>query len=112
VAFLFNINYLIWRRGQGVPCPGLMRKQRITVRALQRTLGEVFAYFKYQSTKSINQAQGALGCRLWQRNYYEHIIRDEKELQQIREYIINNPIQWAFDDENPERVGPTVSDIA
>jgi hypothetical protein len=39
-----------------------------------------------------------------ERNYYEHIIRDEKELQQIREYIINNPIQWAFDDENPEWV--------
>jgi REP element-mobilizing transposase RayT len=74
-----------------------MRKQWITVRAqqaapLQRTLGEVFAYFKYQSTKSINQAQGALGCRLWQRNYYEHIIRDEKELQQIREYITTVPL--------------------
>jgi REP element-mobilizing transposase RayT len=48
--------------------------------------------------------QGTFGCRLWQRNYYEHIIRDEKELQQIREYIINNPIQWAFGEENPERI--------
>jgi REP element-mobilizing transposase RayT len=42
--------------------------------------------------------------KLWQCNYYEHIIRSEKELYQIGEYIINNPIQWALDEENPDRV--------
>jgi len=40
--------------------------------------------------------------KLWQRNYYEHIIRDEKELQLIREYIVNNPMQWELDTENPQ----------
>jgi len=40
--------------------------------------------------------------KLWQRNYYEHIIRDENELNRIREYIINNPAQWEFDRENPD----------
>jgi hypothetical protein len=39
--------------------------------------------------------------RLWQRNYYEHVIRDEESLNRIREYILNNPAQWAFDPENP-----------
>lgn len=39
--------------------------------------------------------------RLWQRNYYERIIRNQEELQQTREYIKNNPLQWDFDDENP-----------
>ena len=39
--------------------------------------------------------------KLWQRNYYEHIIRNEDELNRIREYIINNPAQWEFDQENP-----------
>ena len=39
--------------------------------------------------------------KLWQRNYYEHIIRDETELNKIREYIINNPLNWQTDDENP-----------
>ena len=39
--------------------------------------------------------------RLWQRNYYEHIIQDEKSLQDIREYIVNNPLQWKLDRENP-----------
>ena len=38
----------------------------------------------------------------WQRNYYEHVIRNEIDLHQTREYIINNPIQWEFDEENPQ----------
>jgi len=39
--------------------------------------------------------------RLWQRNYYEHIVRCENELTRIREYIANNPLQWDLDRENP-----------
>jgi len=38
----------------------------------------------------------------WQRNYYEHIIRNEKELNKIREYIHNNPLKWELDRENPK----------
>lgn len=40
--------------------------------------------------------------RVWQRNYYEHIIRDENELNNIRKYIFNNPANWVTDEENPE----------
>jgi REP element-mobilizing transposase RayT len=40
--------------------------------------------------------------KLWQRNYWEHIIRDEKELDRIREYIINNPANWESDENNPK----------
>jgi REP element-mobilizing transposase RayT len=43
--------------------------------------------------------------KLWQRNYYEHVIRNEEELLQIREYIITNPIKWVLDEENPNQVG-------
>jgi len=39
--------------------------------------------------------------KLWQRNYYEHIVRNENELNRIREYIMNNPLQWELDRENP-----------
>ncbi len=39
--------------------------------------------------------------KLWQRNYYEHIIRDEESLNRIRAYIGNNPLQWELDRENP-----------
>jgi len=48
--------------------------------------------------------------RLWQRNYYEHIIRNEEKLNLIREYILNNPLQWQFDRENPERVQDKICD--
>ena len=43
--------------------------------------------------------------KLWQRNYYEHIIRNEKELNHIRKYIMYNPMKWELDDENPNRQG-------
>jgi len=39
--------------------------------------------------------------QFWQRNYYEHIVRDESELSKVSEYIANNPKQWALDRENP-----------
>ncbi|WP_203415530.1 transposase [Candidatus Scalindua japonica] len=42
--------------------------------------------------------------RFWQRNYYEHIVRNEDSLDRIREYIINNPMKWQYDRENPEHI--------
>jgi len=41
---------------------------------------------------------------VWQRNYYEHIIRDGEDLNRIREYIINNPARWAEDENNPQNI--------
>ena len=41
---------------------------------------------------------------VWQRNYYEHIVRDESDLEQIREYIENNPIRWLEDENHPENI--------
>ncbi len=58
------------------------------------TLGQIMAYFKYGTTKQINAIRNTPGIRLWQRNYYDHIIRDEESLNKIREYIINNPVHW------------------
>ncbi|MCX5885262.1 MAG: hypothetical protein NT096_05055 [Proteobacteria bacterium] len=72
----------------------------------------IICSFKSAVTKNINQIRNTPGFPVWQRNYYEHIIRSEKELQQIREYSINKPTQWVLDEENPERVEATVSDIA
>jgi putative transposase len=69
------------------------------------TLGQIAAYFKYQSAKQINQIRNTSGTPVWQRNYYEHIIRDDRELQAIREYIRYNPLKWNEDEENPEMKG-------
>lgn len=50
----------------------------------------------------INAMRGAPGTAVWQRNYYEHVVRDHSELQRIREYIVNDPAQWALDRENSQ----------
>jgi REP element-mobilizing transposase RayT len=67
------------------------------------TLGQIMAYFKYQTTKSINQICHTPGTRLWQRNYYEHVIRNEHDLNDIRQYILDNPVKWDMDENNPGR---------
>jgi putative transposase len=61
--------------------------------------------FKSSVTKQINQIRNTPGTPVWQRNYYEHIIRDDRELQAIREYIRYNPLKWNEDEENPEMKG-------
>ncbi len=48
--------------------------------------------------------------RLWQRNYYEHIIREEPSLNRIRQYIVDNPARWAVDPENPQAGAPEPDD--
>jgi hypothetical protein len=63
------------------------------------TLGEIIRSFKAVSTREI---RGNYYSRFgWQRNYYEHVIRDDDSLNRVREYIINNPSRWDFDRENP-----------
>ena len=61
----------------------------------------VIRSFKSAVTKRINEIRNTPGAKVWQRNYYEHIIRDEGELKRMREYITNNPVQWELDRENP-----------
>jgi putative transposase len=67
------------------------------------SIGSILAQFKSLTTKRINALRGTPGAAIWQRNYYEHIIRDERSLQQIRHYILENPQRWEQDSENPYR---------
>ncbi|MCX8051233.1 MAG: transposase [Chlorobi bacterium] len=57
--------------------------------------------FKSIVTKRINEHRKTPGVPVWQRNYYEHIIRSDESLNRIRQYIVENPLRWAFDLENP-----------
>lgn len=67
------------------------------------TLGQIIGYFKYQSTKEMNRIETKDAItKFWQRNYYEHIIRDEKDLQSKTDYININPSLWDEDDNNPK----------
>ena len=66
-----------------------------------KSLGAFIAGFKSACTKRINEIRSTPGLPVWQRNYYERIIRNETELNAIREYIISNPAKWQEDEENP-----------
>lgn len=66
-----------------------------------QSVGAVMAGFKSAVTKRINGLRNTPSVPVWQRNYYDHIIRNEEALTRIREYIVNNPLQWALDRENP-----------
>jgi REP element-mobilizing transposase RayT len=67
---------------------------------LKKSLSSFVAGFKSSVTKQINQIRQTPGIPVWQRNYYEHIIRNDNELNKIREYIINNPKRWKEDNLN------------
>ena len=65
------------------------------------SLSSIIQNFKSVSTRKINNFRNNPGCPIWQRNYYERVIRNEVELSRAREYIINNPMKWELDKENP-----------
>jgi len=69
------------------------------------SLPTIVRYFKSAVTRRINELRGTPYTPVWQRNYYEHVIRNETDLNEIREYIINNPLKWDLDSENPNIVG-------
>jgi putative transposase len=67
---------------------------------------QIVQWFKTMTTNEYIRGVKNLGWtpfpgKLWQRNYYEHIIRDENAHNRIRQYIVNNPAQWGSDNENP-----------
>jgi len=61
------------------------------------TLGSVVGWFKYNATKEINAQSGTMGQRVFQRSYFEHVIRGQKDYLEIWEYIENNPLKWKLD---------------
>ena len=67
-----------------------------------RSIGAIMAGFKAAAAKRINVRRGTPGVSVWQRNYHEHVIRNDAELAHIRQYIHDNPQRWSLDRENPE----------
>ncbi|MEW6110201.1 MAG: transposase [Nitrospirota bacterium] len=68
----------------------------------QMMLPKIIGWFKMNCAKQINLYRKTPGYPVWQRNYYEHIIRNEYELNRIRQYIIENQFKWDEDPENPK----------
>lgn len=91
---------------------GVCEHMRATARVAP-TVGEIIGAYKsfamYHCLQWVkqNKPQRYLG-KLWQRNYYEHIIRDDDDLNRIREYILNNPANWQDDDEY--KISPSLAE--
>jgi len=91
-----------------------------TKTVVPRSLGAIVRAYKSAVTYAVNGAQNMRGAVLWQRNYYEHIIRNDRELNNIGWYIVNNPYNWQLDRDNlqnirklspPESVDEYVRDV-
>jgi len=76
----------------------------------KRSLGSLVAGFKTATTKRINILRGTLSAQVWQRNFYDRIIREDAELERIRRYIFENPMRWQFDQENPAVLERAIDD--
>ena len=70
----------------------------------RHALPEIVRALKTFSARRINEQRGTPGTPVWQRNYYEHVIRSDDNLLRIRQYIADNPARWAEDPENPQAV--------
>lgn len=74
-------------------------------RPVSGSLSTIVRAFKSAVTNRINAKQGTPGGVIWQRGFYEHVIRDEDSCNRIREYIDCNPLLWDLDRDNPQRRG-------
>ena len=75
------------------------------------TVGDIVCAFKSLTTKLCNSLNDTPGYKLWQRNYYEHIIRTQKSYENISNYIQSNPLKWDSDCMNPSGRGSAPMDL-
>ncbi|WP_416676645.1 transposase [Egbenema bharatensis] len=93
------------RRGEAFASQPISQSHRIDANASPLppcgtqpgSIAAIVQNFKSVSTRKINQICQTPGTPIWQRNYYEHIIRNENALQNIRQYITSNPASWKQD---------------
>lgn len=98
------IHGIVWIVGHvGATDPRVGEHGRAPLQRSPRSLGAFVAGFTSAVTRRINMMRGTAWAALWQSGYYEHIIRDEESLNRIREYIMQNPLRWYLDQENPNR---------
>jgi REP element-mobilizing transposase RayT len=71
----------------------------------KHALPEIIRGFKTFSSRRVNKLRKISSKPLWQRSFYEHVIRDDESLRRIREYIATNPLRWDLDRENPQASG-------
>ena len=75
------------------------------LRTTPRSLGSFIGGFKAATTRQYREVTGEAGGSLWQRGYYEHVVRDDRDFARIGGYIANNPTNWALDHEHEHDAG-------
>lgn len=78
-TFRLPYNNAMQRDGTGNPSP---------------TVGNIMGWYKYQVSKQINQLRNIAGEKVFQRSYYDHVIRNQQDYEEIMAYIENNPKRW------------------
>jgi len=63
------------------------------------SIGAIIGSFKSASTKRFHEMHNCPKIRLWQRNYYEHVIRNERDYKAFYDYLLWNPMNWEKDEE-------------
>ncbi|MBW4521017.1 MAG: hypothetical protein KME16_15100 [Scytolyngbya sp. HA4215-MV1] len=71
-------------------------------RLVAGSVGAIVLNFKSVTSRARNRIQRSSGIIMWQRNYYEHMIRNEESLHRLRQYIQNNPLSWQEDQLHPD----------
>ena len=102
IIIIDNVGATRWVAPDEDQQPNLRASHRLAPTNRQRgpksgSLGAIIGQLKSVATKRINSVRGTPGAPVWQRNYYEHIIRTADALDRIREYITDNPARWAED---------------
>ena len=87
------------------------RRRRVPTETIEKfgkpvkgSIPTIVRAYKSAVTYAVNAAQNSRGAVLWQKNYYEHIIRNDHELHNIRSYIVNNPLKWQLDRDNAQNI--------
>jgi len=105
-----HVHFIVWLNPVGAPLAGARDANAATRAGASPapTLGEVVGAFKSivatEWLKWLRRNAAHRSGRVWQRNYYERVIRNEDELSSVREYVHLNPLKWELDRENPDRV--------
>ncbi|MSP78944.1 MAG: transposase [Dehalococcoidia bacterium] len=73
---------------------------KLRINVTPGSLGAIVRSFKSASTKQINILRNTPGAPVWQRNYYEHVVRTEEDLESTRNYVLGNPAKWDEDPDN------------
>ncbi len=100
-----HVHGIVWiRRPVAVGAQGLAPLRRATIASFAvqpMSLGSMIRGFKSVSKIRVNELRHTPGMAVWQRNYFERVLRSDRELDRAREYILDNPRKWMEDKHNP-----------